>query len=352
LEQNKKPSFSELYDKVISSESLCTRCGACVLICPKNRLVFKNLQPEQVSGDKNVCPVNIDGRCGICAMVCPVLNREYTSFITEEDAIGNYTSILAGRTTDQVFREKGQDGGLVSSILKWGLVTKRWSSFVGYTRDENWQVLPLVVTESSEVIKTCGSKYTYISIIDGLSQLHRLGFASEPFSIVGLPCHIAAIRKLQELKSKYVKGLVLCIGLFCSKAFSYEGLVKNKIMKEMEISIADVKKMDIRKGLFTIKMERGKIYQIPVKELQNYSHSGCSACADFSAESADISVGGLGIDEWTIAVIRTEAGEEVMKAARSFGLIETCSADKFPKALHLLERLASRKREQAVKKIN
>jgi coenzyme F420-reducing hydrogenase beta subunit len=350
LESNKKPLFSDLYNKVISRESICSSCGACVLICPKNRLVFKNFKPEQVSGDKNVCPEDIGGRCGLCAIVCPRLNREYRSFNSEKDAIGNYISIVAGRATDLAFRKKGQDGGLVSSIFKWGLLSKRWSSFVSYTRDENWKILPLVVTESNEVIKTCGSKYTYTSIIDGLSQLHKLGLSSKPFAIVGLPCHITAIRKLKQLRSKYMKGLALCIGLFCSKAFSYEGLIKKKLMAEMKIPISDVKKMDIRKGLFTIEMDSGMIYETPVKELQNYSHSGCSACVDFSAESADISVGGLGLSEWTIAVIRTKLGEGVVKAAGSYGMIDVIGAEEFPKALLLLERLSSKKREQAEKK--
>lgn len=348
METNKKPLFSDLYDNVISSKSICTSCGACILICPRNRLVIKNSLPEQISGDKNVCPVNIDRRCGLCAMVCPQFNRKHTAWNMEEDVIGKYTKIVAGRSTDQTLREKGQDSGLVSSILKWGLVSKKWLSFVGYTRDENWHVLPLVVTKSDEVIKTCGSKYTHISILDGLSRLRTLGLSSKPFAIVGLPCHIAAVRKLKELNSKYLKGLILCIGLFCSKAFTYEGLIRNKLMEEMEIQITDVEKMDIKKGVFTIEMNSGKIYQIPIKELQNYSHSGCSSCCDFSSEQADISVGGLGIGEWVIALIRTHAGEEVLKAVRSYGLIETSSAGNFSKALSLLERLSLRKRQQAV----
>ncbi len=282
-------------------------------------------------------------------MVCPRLDSGYASGNPEQEVIGKYIAILAARTTDQVLKEKAQDGGVVSGILKWGLMSEKWSSFVGYARDESWHIQPLVVVESNDVVKTCGSKYTYISIIDGLTRLHESGFFSKPFAVVGLPCHIAALRKLTELKSKYVKGLELCIGLFCSKAFNYEGLIENKFIKEMEIPIASVHKMDIRKGLFTIEMDSGKIHQIPVKELQDYSHSGCSSCCDFSAEYADISVGGLGIGDWTIAVIRTRVGEEVMGAVLSSGLIETTGARKFPKALRLLEKLSSWKHEQAKK---
>jgi len=281
-------------------------------------------------------------------MVCPRLNQKYTSSNSAGLPIGKYADILAARTTDQVFKEKAQDGGIVSSILKWGLVSGKWLSFLGYTRDETWHVQPLVVTDSKDVIKTCGSKYTFTSIIGGLKRLYESGFSSKPFAIVGLPCHIAALRKLRELKSKYVKGLGLCIGLFCSKAFSYEGLIENKLINEMKIPIASVRKMDIRKGLFTLEMDSGNIYQIPVKELQNYNHSGCSSCCDFSAELADISVGGLGIGDWTIAVIRTEVGEQVMDAVRSSSLIETTSAEKFSKAIALLKKLSLWKHKQTV----
>jgi len=347
LKSNKKPLFSELYDRVISVESGCSGCGACVLICPKNRLAFKDYLPEQVSGDKDVCPENKNGKCGLCAVVCPRLNQEYASGNPEGLPIGKYTNILAAQTTDPAFKEKAQDGGIVSSILKWGLVSEKWLSVLGYTRDETWHIQPLVVTDSSDVLITCGSKYTFTSIIEGLKRLHESGLSSKPFAVVGLPCHIAALRKLRKLKSKYVRGLELCIGLFCSKAFTYEGLIENKLINEMKISIASVHKMDIRKGQFTVEMDSGEIYQIPVKELQNYSHSGCSSCYDFSAELADISVGGLGIGDWTIAVVRTEAGEQVMNAVRLSGLIETTSAEKFPTALGLLEKLSLWKHKQA-----
>jgi coenzyme F420 hydrogenase subunit beta len=339
--------FSELYRKVISSASVCTGCGACVLICPKDRLIFNDGRPQQISGDKSICPENTEGRCGLCAKVCPRLNGERGVGEPEKNPIGKYTTAVAARTTDKVLADLCQDGGLVSSIFKWGLLSEKWSSFIGYTRDENWRISPLIVTNSNEVKNTCGTKYTYASIVEGLSELHRSGLASSPFAIVGLPCHIAAIRKLQEMKSKYLKGLVLCIGLFCTKAFSYEGLINDKLVNEMGLIMRDVNKMDIRKGSLHIALSSGESHQIPVKELGDYGHPGCSCCDDFSAELADISVGGLGVPDRTIALIRTEAGAEAMKAAESYGLIETGGIEEYQKAWSLLEKLSLRKREQA-----
>jgi coenzyme F420 hydrogenase subunit beta len=292
-------------------------------------------------------------------MVCPRFHEDQASVAGPDNAedpgtnrvTGSYIDIVAGRATDRVFREKGQDGGLVSGVLAWGLASKKWSSFVGYSRDERWRIVPVVGTDTGAIRKTCGSKYTYTSIVDGLSRLHESGLASKPFAIVGLPCHVAAIRNLERLNSRYVKGMVLCIGLFCSKAFSYGLLIENKLEKEMKISIADVQKMGIKRGSFDIEMSSGKLIQIPLKDLQDFSHNGCSTCSDFSAELADISVGGLGTMGWTIAMIRTKVGEEVIRAAESHGSIEMETAENFSAALGLLEKLSLRKHKQAKKNI-
>ena len=144
---------------------------------------------------------------------------------------------------------------------------------------------------------------------------------------------------------------MLCIGLFCSKAFSYGLLVENKLEKEMKVKIGDIQKMGIKKGLFDIEMSSGKNYRIPLKDLQDFSHSGCSTCSDFSAELADISAGGLGTVGWTTAMIRTKVGEEVFSAAESYDSIETSGAETFSTALRLLEKLSLRKRKQAEEKI-
>jgi coenzyme F420 hydrogenase subunit beta len=340
--------FSELYAKVISSQHICSGCGACVLLCPKNRLVLRDFRPEQISGGRNTCPINEDGRCGLCALVCPRLEEEHKTQAAPAEGFGAYREMIAARCTNPTLREQAQDGGLVSGLCDWGITSGAWSSFLGYARDESWNVVPSIVTKGGEVKKISGSKYTYASINEGLAQLHEAGHASTPFAMVGLPCHIDALRKLEEMRSKYVRGLQLAVGLLCTKAFTYQDLIIGRLANDMHITIADVEKMDIRKGVFSVRMRSGKEHRIPVKELQTCGHSGCPACSDFSAELADVSVGGLGVEGWTIAVIRTESGLEAMHAAKRSGFIETRSAEDFPQALSLLQKLTTWKRQNAV----
>ncbi len=336
--------FTDLYANVISAESVCIGCGACVLICPYNRLIYKDGKPEQSSGEKGVCPVNEEGKCGLCAEVCPQLPLVSKPVITDKE---EHTRITSGRSTDPFFRKKGQDGGFVSGLAAWGLTAGRWRFFLGYTRDEEWQVLPFAAETREDVARTCGSKYTYASLIGGLETIRKKGEGTSPFAVVGLPCQIAAVRNLQRKNSKFTKNLQLCIGLFCSKAFSYSGLIKEKIETQLRIPVTKIEKMDIRKGRFTVELKDGTAREIPIKELTPYGHSGCGHCTDFAAEQADISVGGLGIGEWTLAITRTAAGDEVLEAARAAGDVETAPAEDFPKALELLGKMSDRKRRQA-----
>jgi coenzyme F420-reducing hydrogenase beta subunit len=347
LNHEQKPVFAELYDRVISPPGICSGCGACILICPKDRLVFRDYRPEQVSGERGECPENREGRCGLCVTVCPRLDR--LNSVEESPSTKNPTEMLAARSTDEALRERAQDGGLVSGLLRWGLDTHTWSSCLGYARDEAWQVQPLVVTDSRDVARASGSKYTYVPIHEGLRLLQHQGRSSEPFAVVGPPCHVEAIRKLQKLHSKHVRGLALTIGLFCTKAFSYERLIRGRFVQGMGISPGEVEKMDIRKGVFVIEMTSGSRHEIPLKELQDNGHPGCASCADFAAEGADISVGGLGISGWTMALTRTAAGTRALHAAHAGGYLETAPADRFPKAVASLEKMSAWKRANAAR---
>ena len=52
---------------------------------------------------------------------------------------------------------------------------------------------------------------------------------------------------------------------------------------------------------------------MPLKECHAWTREGCNHCPDFAAEHADISTGGIGkFNDWTLTVVRTELGREVM----------------------------------------
>jgi coenzyme F420 hydrogenase subunit beta len=103
---------------------------------------------------------------------------------------------------------------------------------------------------------------------------------------------------------------------------------------------ADISKMNI-KGVFQIWMRDGAYHEIPLKEAQEWTRQGCLSCPDFAAEHADISTGGIGaFADYTLTLVRTEKGRELIAAMLADGVIEVKEAAEDPGALDLLARLS------------
>ena len=74
---------------------------------------------------------------------------------------------------------------------------------------------------------------------------------------------------------------------------------------------------------------------------------GGEAHADFAAEHADISTGGIGNEtDWTLTIVRTELGRAVIDAMVKDGAIETRPGDDDPGAIVLMHRLAENSRKR------
>jgi coenzyme F420 hydrogenase subunit beta len=112
---------------------------------------------------------------------------------------------------------------------------------------------------------------------------------------------------------------------------------------KLGVDLGEIKKMNI-KGKLLLTTASGVI-GIPLAEIRRYQQKSCGGCGDFSSELADISVGGLGLDGWTLTIIRTEKGEELFSGAEQAGFLRTKAVDTEAKALSLLVRLSEKKRK-------
>ena len=64
-------------------------------------------------------------------------------------------------------------------------------------------------------------------------------------------------------------------------------------------------------------------------------------CPDFAAEHADISTGGIGEDnDWTLTIVRTDLGREIISRMIASGAIISRPADTDEKAMKLLRTLS------------
>jgi coenzyme F420 hydrogenase subunit beta len=135
------------------------------------------------------------------------------------------------------------------------------------------------------------------------------------------------------------RRLALSIGLLCSKTFDdaiFDDLLKAKYGLDRQ----DIVKMNI-KGVLQIWMRDGAYHEVPLKECHQWTRDGCKLCPDFAAEHADISTGGIGaFNDWTLTLVRTDTGREIIEGMIRDGVIETRPGDDDPGAVALLRKLS------------
>jgi len=353
--------WKELYREVVTT-NLCTGCAACVMACPRDVLGYDhsvtyhpfNYEPTTTFDD---CLHGHRG-CDICTKACPrfrlwEIEADTALFgrpRTPEEVIGIHRDIYLVRATDAGIKEKGQDGGLVSALLIWGLENEKIEgALVSKLSDDPkrpWDTYPFLATTRDEVLASAGSRYTYSANPLAMKDAEARGIKN--VALVGMSCQASINGTLAARNvNKYKKRIQLTIGLLCSKSFTYEGMMVDKISKQMGIPLTDVSKVNIKGKFILWRKSTGEQIDIPLKECHPYTREGCKLCPDFAAEHADISTGGLGqSDGWTLTIVRTERGAEWMKGLMDAGWVEVRPGSEDPAAVKLMEKLSAKSRKR------
>ncbi|MEX1176945.1 MAG: Coenzyme F420 hydrogenase/dehydrogenase, beta subunit C-terminal domain [Nitriliruptor sp.] len=347
--------WRELKREVVDT-GLCTGCAACVMACPRDVLGYTDDHfPVQIGEGMahDQCAIGDKG-CDICTRACPRF-RDWESDLdlelfgrqrTADEPYGIARSILLTRATDAGVAQAGQDGGLVSQLLIWGLETGRidgaLTSMIVSERGP-FDAAPTVVTDREGVLATAGSRYTYSANPLAMADAEAAGL--KELALVGMSCQASINGSLPAYNvNKYKRKVALTIGLLCSKTFTYDG--QKQVLADHGIDVADVTKINI-KGRYQVWTRDGGYHEIPLKPFHAHTRPGCKLCPDFAAQHADISTGGIGADDnWTLTLVRTGRGEEWIKGLIDEGLIEARPGETDEVAMNLLTKLStvSRKR--------
>ena len=348
-----KPHWAELFTEVVTS-GLCTGCAACVVACPYDVLSYDDTggryRPFHIDaeGGPDSCTYGVRG-CTMCTRACPrfrLWESEIDTHLfgrerTPEEDIGVSSDILLVRSTDPELLAVGQDGGLVSALLVWALehdVIDAALVSVLEGDGSSWKAVPGVATTRAEVLAASGSRYTYSA--NPLAYPLAIETGAERIALVGMGCQASAAPVMKARKAgKIARRLSLTIGLMCSKTFD-DSIFPELFEARYGIARADIQKMNI-KGVFQVWTKDGGFHEIPLKEARDWTREGCTQCPDFAAEHADISTGGIGaFNDWTLTVVRTEQGRELLDGMIADGAVETRPGDDDPGAIALLHRLA------------
>jgi coenzyme F420 hydrogenase subunit beta len=266
---------------------------------------------------------------------------------TADEPSGVCKDIVLARATDPVLQEVGQDGGLVSAILLYALEHDVIdAALVSYLEGDGttWKAIPGVARTKEDIIASAGSRDTYSANTMAYNDAVESG--AERIALVGMSCQSSVPPVMKQRKAgKVARRLSLNIGLLCSKTFD-DAIFEELFEAKYGLKKSEMKKMNI-KGVFQIWMKNGDYHEVPLKECHAWTREGCNMCPDFAAEHADISTGGIGaFNDWTLTVVRTDVGRELMDGMLSAGWIEVRPGDDDPAAIELMHKLSKKSRKR------
>lgn len=334
--------FGHLLKEVVRA-GICAGCAACVVSCEPGVLSFET-EPKIVGKCTS---------CGVCYSVCPQTptSKQLVEPGAQGDpSVGSFLEALSVRSLDEEVLRRCQDGGAVSSLLlsllEGGHIDGALLMGVG---DEPWRPKARLARTREEILAAAGTKYTRGPLFLPLKEAEGL----RRLAVVGVPCQVRAVRKIQRGDLPYPKlgeKIGLVVGLFCMESFDH-GKLKEFLRERMGVGLEEVVKFDIKKGKFICRLGDGQSREIEVKALHECVNPSCLLCTDFTSELADLSVGAVGspLGRSTV-LVRTREGAEALEVLRRSGKAELKPLAEFKPGIEGVKKVAGAKRTGAEKR--
>jgi len=318
----------------IAACGLCTGCGTCTSICPNKAIVLKIDKSKGIF----ISEVNegLCNNCGLCYQVCPghfVDYEDLTYKIFEKTHydifLGNYLNCYTGHSKNFDIRYNSASGGLITQLLIFaleeGFITGALVSRM--KRGNPLKSEPFIARTKDEIIESAKSKYCPIPVNIALDDILRSD-DNDRFAVVGLPCHIQGMRKMEQKCDKLKEKIILHIGIFCGHSPNF--MATKFTLKHERINENNIKRIDYRGEGWPGKMVIEMADQS--KKILNYHEywdngfglyflpNRCTLCPDGVCELSDISFGDAWLPEFrknehigeSIVISRSKTGEDIL----------------------------------------
>ncbi len=348
VEELMPKSFEDLI-KDVHELGICGECGGCVSFCSAHEI--KAIEMSE-SGPPRYYNKDNCLKCGICYLICPqthVLDKELNEKYAYKVSIGNWMKITSIQANSKEILENATDGGGVTAILSYLLDHNLINGAIVSKKEGPFNRVPFFATTKEELIEAAGSHFdlsqgvvgleNYNTFIPTITKLKKV-VSSDMMNIavVGTPCQIMSIRKMQELSILPAHIIKYTLGLFCNLNFSFNIEGRKELEEKFNFSFNEVESMNIKEDLI-LTLQNQKSIHIDFNDLGRITRAACYACRDFSNVYADISFGGLGSqDGFTTTLIRTKIGNEIYTNALKEGYIK--ELNKFNTSIKKSEMLA------------
>jgi coenzyme F420 hydrogenase subunit beta len=335
--------FVDLKSEILDQD-MCTRCGACVAICPPGWLAVggDSVPVPAVDPDAMAC-----GECSLCLDVCPgkdtgTPRSELGIFGRSRTPAERWTgifrqSLVLTSTNPRVLGGAAAGGAgttLMLTALRSGLADA--VIVVGRDADRPWVPAALITDSEDEVIR-CGQ--TSYCLTPNLQLLRDPRYAR--IAVVGVPCEIQAVRKMQTLlpMPEIAGKIVLAVEIACASSTMLAG-TEYLITEKLGIPLHDVAEMRYRDGEypgeFAVRTRKGERRALPffevVDEFKRFKTHRCLVCGDWWSGLADVSISdgdpniyassqsGARPPRQSIVMTRTPQGEKIVQMAVQLGL--------------------------------
>jgi len=335
--------WKELFEEVIQTGK-CVYCGACGAFCA-NILFDKEKEIPIEDGsckDMNTCK---DGY-GLCYNLCPKTETETIPltlldnwvFGKKHDKIlGHYLKIISIKLTEKARESIPANAGPLTGLLWLAMENDLVDSSIITDKDDSFRPSPMIAQNSQDIFKGIGYKPSQgplLSLLGGAINKESVDIA-----VVGTPCQIQALRKLQNHPAFDYEAydlVSLAIGTFCFGTY-YNQLLE-MVFEEFGVKSSEINEIGTDKDNFKMKIiNNSTVKEIPLNYLYEKAiRKACFSCSDYTASFADLSIGKFGSKNgWNTLIVRTERGKQVYDLAIEHEFIETIPLEQDKKEIIL-----------------
>lgn len=212
--------------KLADKES-CTACGACAFVCAKNCITM--IEDEHGSVYPSLDSTNCV-ECGRCQKTCPILSPLDVN--TPQIAYSAWSS-------DEKERETSASGGIAAEIYKKAI--REGCDIAGAVQQDDFRVVMQLSSDEKAILKFKNSKYVFSEAWHVYQEIKQSLKADKNVVFIGLPCQVAALRKIFRENEKILFVEVVCHG---TAPFSYlkqhiEHIEHTKNEKAIRMSFRD-----------------------------------------------------------------------------------------------------------------
>ena len=294
--------------KTVCESNMCSGCMACIEKCSKDAIsIVDSIQAYNAVIDEKKC-IN----CGVCKMVCP--NKTQIKKIKPIEWYQGWAR--------EKIRSRSSSGGAASAIIR--LFIKN-GGFVASCLFKDGEFVFEITNSIEEAKKFAGSRYVKSNPIGIYKKINEKLCVGEKVLFIGLPCQIAAAKKITKNPDNLYTIDLICHGSPSPK-------ILEKFLKEYGSDIKQLKDVQFRtKNKYGLKQNDNKItfertvdnYLLTFLKCISYTEN-CYSCKYATFERiSDITLG----DSWgtnlksqedkgiSLILIQTEKGKVLVDNA-------------------------------------